>query len=381
MTSLAQVFQDQQSRVVKVIVAVDLTNSTSMKAQQAEASWLNTYAWFYDQLRTTINKVNGGKIVKYLGDGGMAVFSEDNAADAINWAIIIQETFADAQAANTIDRSFHCSIGIACGGVIEFDVYLDTTEVTKDYIGTVVDKAFRLCSAANAKAIFVDTDTSDAAAMNRVVSRLGANTSPKRKVPDYLGREESISALKGFSHPVNYHEIFWGEARYGVSPPFISKLSTEQIEETQPSLPPPPKPPTTTQGWMLGYVHNKNDTFGFIRAGQEDFYFNATSLFRRDLPVEWNAPVWFIPADPLPNAKSRRALDVVGIGAVLDGKIEKVSPQGFGFALCPNSSGHLKQLFIYFGDVSGWSPGMEIEFTIGENKKGPVGLDPKPKNR
>lgn len=378
MASLAQVFQDQNSRVVKVIVAIDLTNSTSMKAQQAEASWLNTYAWFYDQLRTTISKVNGGKIVKYLGDGAMAVFSEDHAADAINWSIVIQETFADAQAANTIDRACHCSIGIACGGVIEFDVF-DSTENTKDYIGTVVDKAFRLCSAANAKAIFVDTDTSDAAAMHRVVSRLGANTSPKRKVPDYLGREESVSTIKGFSQPVTYHEIFWGESRYGVSPPFLSKISTEKLEDAPPITTPKPSP-TTTQGWILGYVHNKNDKFGFIRAGQEDFYFNPTSLFRREIPVEWNDPVWFIPADPFPNAKGRRATDVIALGAVLEGKIERVNPQGFGFALCPNSSGHLKQIFIYFGDVSGWHPGMEIEFTVGENRKGLVGLDPKVKN-
>jgi class 3 adenylate cyclase len=370
MASLAQVFQDQQSRVVKVIVAIDLTNSTAMKSQQSEASWLNTYAWFFDQLRVTIANYNGS-IVKYLGDGAMAVFSEDNAANAINWAIRVQELFADAQAANTIDRSCNCSIGIACGVVVEFDV-LDGAEGSKDYIGTVVDKAFRLCSAANAKAIFIDTDTSDAAAMHRVFSRLGANTSPKRKVSDYLGREEAVSP-KGFAQPVPYNEIFWGEMRYGVSPPFVTEMT-----ELEPSSPPQtaaqPPPPA---GWMRGMVQSKNEKFGFIRAGQEDFYFNALSFFRKELPVQWNETVWFIPAEPFPNATKRRAVDVIAMGANLDGRIEKLLPQGFGFVLTETTSGIPKQIFVYFGDITGWQVGDQIEFTIGENRKGLIGLAPK----
>jgi class 3 adenylate cyclase len=372
MTSLAQVFQNPQSRVVKVIVAIDLTGSTSMKAQQAEASWLTTYAWFFDQLRTTVGE---GKLVKYLGDGAMAVFSEDHAAEAINWAIRIQETFAQAQGKNQIDSACNCSIGIATGEVVEFDV-IDGPDENKDYIGTVVDKAFRLCSAANAKAIFVDTDTSDAAAMNRVTSRLGANTSPKRKVQDYLGPENSISTMKGFSHPVLYHEIFWSDARYGVSSPFVTNLSTEQAEpETTSSL--PPKQPALPQGWMLGVVITKNDKFGFIKSGQEEFYFNSSSLFRKDVPAHVNETVWFSPADPAPNARNRRAFDVVPLGATLDGKIERVFPQGFGFAACQTDRGNLKQFFIYFVESTGWDPGVEIEFRVGENKKGPVGLMPK----
>lgn len=371
MASLAQVFQNPESRVVKVIVAIDLTGSTSMKAQQAEASWLTTYAWFFDQLRTT---VGDGKLVKYLGDGAMAVFSEDHAAEAINWAIRIQETFAEAQGKHQIDSACNCSIGVATGEVVEFDVF-DSSGDAKDYIGTVVDKAFRLCSAANAKAIFVDTDTSDAAAMNRVTSRLGANTAPKRKVQDYLGPENSISTMKGFSQPVLYHEIFWSDARYGVSSPFVTNLSTEQVEQESQLVPPVVSPPA--QGWMLGVVISKNEKFGFIKSGQEEFYFNSMCLFRRDISVEVNETVWFNPADPAPNARSRRAFDVVPLGATLAGKIEKVFPQGFGFAVCQTDRGNLKQIFIYFVDSASWSPGMEIEFRVGENKKGPVGLMPK----
>jgi class 3 adenylate cyclase len=371
MASLAQVFQDPHSRVVKVIVAIDLTDSTSMKAEHSEVSWLNTYAWFFDQLRTTISKYNGS-IVKYLGDGAMAVFSEDHAADAINWAIRVQELFADAQAGSTIDKDCDCSIGIACGMVVEFDV-LDGAEGSKDYIGTVADKAFRLCSAANAKAIFIDKDTSDAAAMTRVVSRLGGNTSPRRKVSDYLGREEAVSP-KGFPQPITYYEIFWGERRYSVSAPFVTKLA----EPPGPQQPLPEKPLTPSQGWMRGVVQSKNDKFGFIRSGQEEFYFNVSCLFRTELSVNWNETVWFMPSDPLPNANKRRAVDVIGMGAILRGRIERLNPQGYGFVVAQTSSGILKQIFVYFGDITAWRLGGLIEFTVSENRKGLIGLAPKP---
>lgn len=374
MSSLPDVFRNPESRVVKVIVAVDLANSTAMKEQQAEAAWLTTYGWFFDLLRSSIDQYHG-EVIKYLGDGAMAVFSEDHPADAINWTINVQEAFGDAQEKNTIDRSCDCSVGIAYGEVVEFDVY-DTSDGAKDYIGTIVDKAFRLSSAANAKAIFVDTDTCAAAAMNKVESRLGKNTTPKRKVADYQGLEESVT-LKGFSRPVSYHEIFWGKTTYGVSPPFVTKLSSQQVGISEQSDVAKPEP--KSQGWMRGIVQSKYEKFGFVRAEAEDFWFNQGCLFRSDLSVRVNDAVLFIPADPLPDSKNRRALDVIALGATLDGILEKVTPQGFGFAACKNSNGHQKQVFVYFGDSAGWSAGMEIEFMVSENRRGIIGISPKRK--
>lgn len=368
MASLPDTFRDPESRKLKSIVVLDLTNSTLMKEQQPEATWLTTYGWFFEMLRTTVGN-HKGKIVKYVGDGAMAVFSEDNAADAINWAIEVQESIADAQAQNRV--SCDCSIGIAYGEVVEFDVY-DSQEEAKDYIGTIVDKAFRLCSAANAKAIFVDTDTCAAAFMNKVKSRVGASTAPKRKVSEYQGDEESIT-LKGFSRPVPYYEIMWGNTRYSVSPPFVTDLSSQQA--TAKILKPQDRP-SAAIGWMQGVVQNKSDRFGFIRAPDgEDFWFNQDCLLRKTLPVNVNDSVWFTPADALPNARNRRAVDVVARGASLDGTLEKVLPQGYGFALCSNDRGNMKQLFVFLGNASGWSPGMEVEFTVAGNDKGIAGLN------
>jgi len=343
-----------------------------MKEQQPEASWLTTYAWFFDLLSETIGAYNG-TIVKYLGDGAMAVFAEDSAADALNWAIKIQEELADARAKNVV--SCLCSVGIGYGGVVEFD----TPQRLKDYIGSVVDKAFRLCGAANANAIFVDTDTVSAASMNRVQSRIGISTAPKRKAAEYQGAVESIT-LKGFSSPVNYHEIFWGSARYSVSAPYVTKLSSQEAPSQLAVATPPraPESPAVAAGWTRGVVIRIGESFGFIKAGEEDFYFNSDFLFRRSLGVKLNDSVWFIPADPLPRSKARRATEVLPLGGTLDGRLEKVRPDRvYGFAHCENQHGEVKELFVFLGGGAEWQSGTSIEFTVDENRKGPSGRDPK----
>lgn len=377
MPSLADTFRSQESRVIRVIVAVDLTNSTNMKEDQPEALWLTTYGWFFDMLGETVEKHNG-HVVKYLGDGAMAVFSEDHAAEAINWAIEVQETIADAQAHKRVVCD--CSTGIAYGEVVEFE----TPDGARDYIGTVVDKAFRLCSAANAKAIFVDTDTADAAAMNKVRSRVGLSTAPKRKVAEYQGPEESVTA-KGFSRPIPYHEILWATTRYGVSPPFVTDLSSKPPKPFQPrpsTVPPVAAVAATEAGWVRGRVKVVSDRFGFIcNALGEEFWFNSDHLFRRALPVKQGDEVWYIPGDAFPGGRHRRAIDVIALGAVLDGVVERVRPEGYGFAMCLTDRGEARQIFIGLGDASAWSSGAGIEFKVGENKKGIAGFDARPKTQ
>jgi len=307
-------------------------------------------------------------MVKYLGDGAMSVFSEENAADAINWAVVVQEKIDDAKNSNRF--VCECSVGMATGEVVEFD----TREGAKDYIGLIVDKAFRLCSAANARAIFVDADTVAAAAMTRIKSRVGITL--RRKVAEYQGPGESIT-IKGFSQPVSYHEIFWAGTRFGVSAPFVTKLSAAQPSAVPERVRPTPGGvQAASTPWIKGRVVNLSEKFGFVRSGEEDFWFNSDQLFRKSILVNRGDEVWFIPADPFTGARSRRATDIVRIGARLDGRIERVMPAGFGFALTPNDRGELRQVFVYFGDPAAWQPGQIIEFEVGENPRGFAGLNP-----
>jgi len=375
---LAETFASPTSRITKTLVIVDLNASTNMKEVQPEAQWLTTYGWFFDMLASTISKFKG-RIVKHLGDGAMAVFSDDHPADAINWAISVQEAMADGRDKNRV--SCDCSVGIAYGEVVEFDAENVRVESgdCKDYIGSVVDRAFRLSGAANAKAIFVDADTVTAAAMNKVRSRLGANKSPARKPNEYQGEPELVT-LKGFSRPVSYHEILWDSDRYGVRPDFVTKMAKAKTEEptvtgtSHPGL-------ALSTGWQRGRVSSRNDRFGFVKAaGLEDHYFNSDYLFKRDLDVKVGDEVWFVPAPPLTDAKSPRAVDVIAIGAQVSGKLEKVrQDKGFGFVTVVGQQGEPRQLFIFLGNESGpWPNGMDISFKIGENVKGLAGLEPKP---
>lgn len=369
MAKLYDTFKAAESRVAKAIVALDLVNSTGMKQQQPEAAWLTTYGWFFDVLANTIEP-SKGRVVKYLGDGGMVVFSDEHAAEAINYAIKVQEAIADAKASNRV--SCECSIGIAYGDIVEFD----TSEGGKDYIGSVADRAFRLCSAANANAIFVDTETVTAAAMNRVLSRVGASTAPKRKAVEYQGDVESTPA-KGFAHPVRYHEILWASTRYGVRPEFVTKITEAQAPAERPVRAAGPARAAAVQ-WLRGRVVKDAGTYGFIRSGEEDFWFNNTSqLFRRALTAKLGDDIWFTPAESLPGSKSRRATDVLPNGSLVDGRLEKVKAEGYGFALVTNQRGVARQFFIELGDATNWTPGMDVEFTIGENRLGIAGKHPR----
>lgn len=373
MATLADVFRSFNSRVTKTLVAVDLSNAAAMKEQQPEATWLTTYAWFFDKLReTSVNFY--GSIVKVLPEGALAVFSEDHVAEAINWAIALQEAIADAQEKNQVNCD--CSIGIAFGEVVEFE--LGSPSDPKDYIGTVVDKAHRLSSAANTKGIFVDVEAVAAAAMNRVGSRIGKVMSPKRKVSDYLGPSESVKA-KGFSLPIPYHEILWGTARHGIKASFVSHLSA-QLDESAHRAAQGPLPPSQASPWQRGRVKYLGDRYGFVSSDTgEDFWFNNDQLFRRSLPVRRDDDVWFIPAEPYPNSKNRRATEIIAFGAQLEGVLDKIMPQGFGFATCKPDVGPERSFFMNLGESSRWTLGTMVSFRMGENKKGPAGWEVRPK--
>ena len=69
----------------------------------------------------------------------------------------------------------------------------------------------------------------------------------------------------------------------------------------------------------------------------------------------------------------------MAFGAILEGKLENVKPEGYGFALCNNARGEGKRLFIWLGDTDEWPVGTQVEFTVSENKKGFAGVNPRVK--
>ncbi|HLL48561.1 MAG TPA: adenylate/guanylate cyclase domain-containing protein [Longimicrobiaceae bacterium] len=349
---------------------VDINDSTQMKERSSEASWIPTYGWFFDLVSQVIQE-EGGTVVKYLGDGVLAVFGEDDAARAINSAIKIQEHISDDNESRRINLT--CSIGIAYGEVAEFS----TLETGSDYLGQTVDRAFRLCSAANAKAIFIDSETVSAAAMNRVQSRVGLAL--KRRVADYQGPTEKI-AIKGFAAPVHYHEIWWAVDRYGVSTGFVTNETGTQAPSIAGSQRPAPPARGPELEWLHGYVKRwgQNAEFGFITTGEEDFYFNVSYLFHSAPSLEEGKRVVFAPLDALDKGKSRRAQKIFVLGEQVTGRVSRVLPRGFGFADVTGQHGDVHSLFILIGDGTPVKPGDMIGCEISENPHGPIGVNVRP---
>ncbi len=205
------------------ILVFDIADSTRMKEEQEEVAWLANYAKAFEIVARNIPA--SGAIVKYLGDGIMIFFGQSEQTSAVNAAIKIQEEIDSANDKNRIKCVFSC--GIASGQFKK----IPASDGKFDYIGQVVDRAFRLCSAAMPRAIFVDSDTIADAQASKISSVVGFAL--KRTKNDYLGKEESIS-LKGFSKPVPFHSIHWSSVQFGVKPshggrgdPVVAQMSQQ----------------------------------------------------------------------------------------------------------------------------------------------------------
>jgi len=198
---LADAFASEDSRVPGTFVFIDMVDSTGYK-DAGEAAWITTTAWMYDTITAAIEQGGAGTIVKYLGDGVMVAYGLDGATVALNDAIRVQEALEDGVEGRQVRVS--CAIGIATGLAVRFE----TSAGHYDYLGPGIDRAARLCSVASAQAIFVDTDTTDSALLNKVTSKVGHVL--RHQPSDYKG-EIQKAQLKGFAAPVQYHEIKWSQ--------------------------------------------------------------------------------------------------------------------------------------------------------------------------
>jgi class 3 adenylate cyclase len=205
--SLMNAFSSKNSRVKIVVMFVDIANSTETKQKEPEASWLTTFGYFFDIVNEIILR-HDGEIIKYLGDGVMAIFKEEQAVEAINAAIQIQETLLK----NYLDNiaKVRCSIGITFGIATQFQ-----TNQGKDFVGQTIDLAARLCSAASPQAIIINSSIIDVINAYKIVSQRGIIE--RRSPQEYIKFVYKIS-LKGFTDYIECHEIYWSNQTFGVKP-------------------------------------------------------------------------------------------------------------------------------------------------------------------
>lgn len=368
---LSEALDDRESHPTVVTLFVDMVDSTNLKEKTPESNWLSTYAWFYETVTEPITQATG-QIVKFTGDGVLAVFTDDRAADAINAAIKVQERIAEGVDNRRVEVS--CSIGIATGEVVRFAIPGETPSA--DYIGGTVDRAARLCSAASPMAIFADEATIDAAIFTRVASQVGSITRPRRTTDDYKGTRQTI-ALKGFSRPVNYYEILWGMQRFGVKSDTVSQAV---IEREQALISQVADAGVWGETKLPGQIKIWNDVNrrGFIQSGVEELYFDARNVVQLSDHLAPGVKAFFVPR-PGPRPEGRRtAACVVVLGQTLTGTLVNTPPgRDFGFVRVMDSQGTSLDIYVYLGrGVGGFQVGDKLEFTLTENQLGPTGTNP-----
>jgi len=137
----------------------DVEDSTSLTEAAGDAEWALTIRRHLKSVKSAVERHNG-TLVKTLGDGAMASFG--SVTDALRCALELQDLVTDSP--------FKIRIGVHTGDAIQAD---------GDYIGTTVNKAARIASAAEPGEIVVSSVTAEIAAGHGF--ELGTNRSVKLK--------------------------------------------------------------------------------------------------------------------------------------------------------------------------------------------------------
>ena len=129
--------------------------------------------------------------------------------------------------------------------------------------------------------------------------------------------------------------------------------------------------------WHFGEVFRwgPNSDFGFIKSKGEDFYFNEGHLFSETSEPQEGDRVVFHVLAPVADGKSRRASQIFVHGEQLQGKVEKIFEKGFGFVQIEGQHGNRHTLFVFTRDVPDLSIGSTVRCRVGENDRGPIGVD------
>nr|BFE99408.1 hypothetical protein GCM10020241_10840 [Streptoalloteichus tenebrarius] len=195
-----------EDRPRKTILFADIVDSAKLKERTAEVNWLPTIGKFLDIATGAVQR-EGGQVVKYLGDGVLAVFDDSGSANAIRSGIALQEELRRLQQETTLIQNCQCTVGIATGKVVEYN----TPSGAIDVIGSTVDLAARLSTSAAPNAVWIDVNTFHAADMTKIGSEIGRALD--RPTNEYHLAGEV--GLKGFGQRVSYYEIIWAQSQFG----------------------------------------------------------------------------------------------------------------------------------------------------------------------
>lgn len=123
------------------LVFTDIVDSTSLAESLGDAAWAGLIANHEALVEKTASR-NGGRVVKFLGDGSMLAF--ESARAAVRASVDIQKTVSGGP--------FSVRIGVHTGEV---------QRTGKDFMGLTVNKAARVASATGGGEIMISSTTRD----------------------------------------------------------------------------------------------------------------------------------------------------------------------------------------------------------------------------
>lgn len=181
---MGQVDLEDARRVRVVVMESDIRGFTKLSENlqpEEVIAMLNTYI----RLQAELIEQFGGSIDKYMGDAVLAIFEgEGNEARALECVIAIQHAVADANARGAFTVPVRIGIGMSVGEVVMGNMG-SHSRMEHTVIGSMVNLAARLCSAANAGEVVMTHEFS------RSAPELGVDLPEVEKI-----------AAKGFSEPV-----------------------------------------------------------------------------------------------------------------------------------------------------------------------------------
>lgn len=197
-TDLETQFQKKGKNII--VLFVDLEGSTHYKITHT----------FFESLRKIIThnsavsdiiKKNHGHVIKWLGDGIMARFSEKDIIKSIKTSVEIQQFFSEYNKNKSKDDKINTKIGMSIGRCLEISGIGNTVN---DLMGIPVDTASRIQLLAKPKQILIDNE------LKKKINILTKNQKTKQQVKNLNVSFDSakLRNLRGIG-PVKIVEVRW----------------------------------------------------------------------------------------------------------------------------------------------------------------------------
>ena len=197
-TDLEQQFQKKGKNTI--VLFADLQGSTHYKVTHTFFESLRKIMT-HNSVVSDIIKKNRGTVIKWLGDGIMAKFSEKNTLSSIKASVEIQRFFSEYNKDKAKDDQINTKIGISVGRCLEMS---GVNTSTNDLMGIPVDASSRIQSIAKPKQILIDNE------MRKKISILTKNVKMKQILKNLKISFSSpkLRNLRGIG-PVKIIEVKW----------------------------------------------------------------------------------------------------------------------------------------------------------------------------